>query len=138
MNIKDKIREADDLLRLEYPIAEWDVTLELRSPSVQTRRDIVSRYTSTNEATGIAEVDLVEMQFALILAMAYEPGATEPLFDEDDMEWLREKNGEVVWGLAEACMKMTGLSTSEDDQPGLEQIEAGKESSSETETSETS
>ena len=90
MSIKDKIRAADDLFRQCREVPEWDVTLELRSPSVGTRRDIIKRYTNINEITGEQELDIVEMQFALMLAMVYDPdGDDTPLFEEEDMEWLK-------------------------------------------------
>jgi hypothetical protein len=139
--IKDKIKTANDLLSQERPVPEWDVTLELRSPTVGTRRDILKAYTTVNAVTGEQEVDLVEMQFSLMLAMVYEPGGAGPLFEDSDREWLVEKNGSVVWGIAEECMTLAGFTNPDPDAangPVDEQVDAGKALSSTTPASETS
>jgi len=138
--LKDKIKAAQDLITRSRPIPEWDVDVELRSPTVGTRRDIVKRYTTTN-ADGDTEVDLVEMQFALMLAMVFEPGAEvgATLFDDVDTEWLVDKNGDVVWTLAQECMELAGFVGGDATESAEEaQIDAGKASSSETAPSETS
>lgn len=141
-SIKDKIKAAKDLVSETREVPEWGVEIELRSPTVGTRRDILKAYTKTNAVTGEQEVDLVEMQFSLMLAMVYAPGDDGPLFEDEDRDWLVDKNGSVVWGIAEECMVLAGFTNPDpdpnSDNPAEEQVDAGKAPSSTTPASETS
>jgi len=137
--LKDIIKSADDLLRQCWEVPDWPnpegdggVMLELRTPSVKRRSGLLKAF--TNES---GEIDMGAMQLALVKEMVFDPEAAKgeedtPLFDEDDMEWLEEKSGSAVWGIAQECMFIAGFQEREDGSgEGAETdlVEAGKASS---------
>jgi hypothetical protein len=119
--LKNLILEQDDIARVTYQVPEWvdpdsgeGVLLELRSPTVRRRQEIMKQYQIRNPATGEAEVDLVELQMSLVLEMVFDPnpeaGAEdEPLFSEEDRDSLGGKNGTAMWELAQECLRVAGF-----------------------------
>jgi hypothetical protein len=125
--LKNLILEQDDLTRVMYQSETWidpdtgeGVMLELRSPSVRRRQEIMKQYQVKNPATGEFEIDLVDLQMALVLEMVFDPHPDfgqedEPLFSEADRDALAEKSGNAVWDLSQECMVVAGFLERETD-----------------------
>ncbi len=140
--LKDMILDQDDLSKVLYPVEQWvnqatgeSVVVELRSPSVRRRQQIMKQYQTRNTKTGEVEIDLVDLQMALLFEMVFDPEPEkgeedEPLFCAEDVERLEAKNGVAVWELAQECLRVAGFVERESDESvGAEQalVNEGKD-----------
>lgn len=100
IDIKNKIRAAQDTRSQIEPVPEWDVTVELRSITAKERGKMMAA--SVNEDGGT--VNFGALYPLMLIAGAFDPESGEQLFTQDDVEWLGEKNGEVVERLAKIIM----------------------------------
>ena len=119
--LRDIIRDVDDLSKQSWTVEEWvdpdtgePVVLELRSPTVRRRSELLKQFRDDN-----GMVDLGEMQLGLVREMSFDPvpdegQENEPLFAVDDLEWLADKSGTAVWKIAQECMFIAGLQERED------------------------
>ena len=120
-NLKNIILESNDLTTVMWQVDEWidpdsglGVILELRSPTVQRRQQIMRQYQIKNAVTGEAEVDLVDLQMALVLEMVFDPNPEkgeedEALFSEEDRDALGNRNGTAMWSVAQECLRVAGF-----------------------------
>ena len=122
--LADQIRAAHDVSAELYDIPEWDVTVELRSMSARQRAAFASNVAFT--ADGGVQMDATRVEVlwgAVIQACCFDPDNGEPVFTEEDIEWvMAEKNANVVDSLANACLAVSGMGA---DSEG----DAGKDSS---------
>ena len=108
MSIRDKVAAADDRQTEVVTIPEWDVTIELRSPTVNERADLIREFTDDDGRT-----DYAAMYAALVIATCHDPETGDKAFTAEDAAMLREKNGRVVNDLFEAAQLIAGLSPSQ-------------------------
>ena len=122
--LADQIRAAHDVSAELYDIPEWDVTVELRSMSARQRAAFASNVDFTADGGVQMDANRVELMWgAVIQACCFDPDNGEPVFTEEDIEWvMAEKNANVVDSLANACLAVSGMGA---DSEG----DAGKDSS---------
>ena len=123
-SIRDKIQAVDDGSADLYEVAEWGVTVEIRSMTARSRAHFVAEMASEDGTVGgVNDPDrIVGMWWHVIGQTCYDPDTGERAFDDGDDSWLFEKNARVVNDLANACMAASGLT---EEAAG----EAGKDSS---------
>lgn len=95
-SLKDRIRAAT-IKGTAYKVPEWNATIELRSMSV-----------AQVEKLG----DLPDDDDGMVVTLAatcYDPDTGEPLFDNDDAEWLKEQPLCVMEPLFRAAMAASGI-----------------------------
>ena len=125
-SLRDAIRAADDLEKELVPIPEWGgVTVEVRSMSAGVRVRTLRSARAFD-----AETDAVAIYPSLVIECCFDPETGEKLFEAGDEEWLLEKSVAALERLATAAMRVSSLSA--------EAVEAGKDDSSPTPTSDTS
>lgn len=122
--LADQIRAAHDVSAELYDIPEWNVTVELRSMSARQRAAFASNVDFTADGGVQMDANRVELMWgAVIQACCFDPDNGEPVFTEEDIEWvMAEKNANVVDSLANACLAVSGMGA---DSEG----DAGKDSS---------
>ena len=123
-SIRDKIQAVDDGSADLHEIPEWDVVVEIRSMTARSRAQFVAEMASEDGTVGnVNDPDrILGMWWHVIGQTCYDPESGERAFEDDDHEWLFEKNARVVNDLANACMAASGLT---EEAAG----EAGKDSS---------
>ena len=110
-SIRDKIQAVDDGSADLHEIPEWDVTVEIRSMTARSRAQFVAEMASEDGTVGnVNDPDrILGMWWHVIGQTCYDPDSGERAFEDDDHEWLFEKNARVVNDLANACMAASGL-----------------------------
>ena len=104
MSLKDKIKSASDRESRTVTIPEWDVTVEVRSPTVRERSALIESFSDDD-----GKIDYTGMYTSLLIATVYDPESGEPAFTADDAEMLSEKSGTVVNDLFEVAQEVSGL-----------------------------
>jgi hypothetical protein len=115
--MRDLIFGSDDLVSELVDVPEWGVTIELRTPTVARRGELISEFISEN-----GKIDYVRMYPALVVSTACVPGTEEPLFSREDIEALANKSSLAMERLGKVAVQLSGL----DD--AAEKVEVGKES----------
>lgn len=110
-SIREAIQAADDGSADLYEVPEWDVTVEIRSMTARSRAQFVAEMASEDGTVGnVNDPDrILGMWWHVIGQTCYDPDSGERAFEDDDHEWLFEKNARVVNDLANACMAASGL-----------------------------
>ena len=110
-SIREAIQAADDGSADLHEIPEWDVTVEIRSMTARSRAQFVAEMASEDGTVGnVYDPDrILGMWWHVIGQTCYDPDSGERAFEDDDHEWLFEKNARVVNDLANACMAASGL-----------------------------
>ena len=117
--LRDKILQFDDIEVETVTVPEWGgVTVELRTPTVQARGELISQFMKD---TG--KIDYVRMYPALVVATSYDPETGEQLFTNDDVDALTLKSSKAMERLGEVAIKLSGLENA------AERIDAGKDAS---------
>ena len=125
MSIIDKIKQARDAEAEQYDIPEWDVSVEIRSMSARQRANM----NNVIEDEGTASERQELMWGYLLCSCVFDPETGDPVFTEDDMEWLlTDKSFAVIDKLTAKCLEVSSVNREAVD-------EAGK-SSSDSPTSE--
>jgi len=107
MSLRDQIADAQDLYAETVEVPEWNVTIEMRTPTLAERSTMVRRFVKDD---GSAAIDnLAEMFPALLIATCFDPETGEALFTEADADLIRSKNGAVVERLAQVALRLAGL-----------------------------
>jgi hypothetical protein len=107
MSLRDQIANVDDLYSESVDIPEWNVTIEMRTPTLAERSAMVRRFVRDD---GTAAIDnLGEMYPALLVATCYDPETGVALFTESDFDLIRSKNGATVERLAQIALRLSGL-----------------------------
>ena len=123
-SIREQVRGVEDGSADLYEVAEWGVTVEIRSMTARSRAHFVADMASEDgTVAGVNDPDrIIGMWWHVIGQTCYDPDTGERAFDDGDDSWLFEKNARVVNDLANACMAASGLT---EEAAG----EAGKDSS---------
>ena len=110
-SIREAIQAADDGTADLHEIPEWDVVVEIRSMTARSRAQFVAEMAS--EDGTVANVNdpdrIIGMWWHVISQTCYDPDSGERAFEDDDQQWLFDKNARVVNDLANACMAASGL-----------------------------
>ena len=123
-SIREQIQAADDGTAELHEVPEWGVVVEIRSMTARSRARFVADMASEDGTVGgVNDPDrIIGMWWHVISQTCYDPDSGERAFEDDDQQWLFDKNARVVNDLANACMEASGLSDEAVD-------EAGKDSS---------
>lgn len=104
-NLRDKILAASDLSHEDVEVPEWGVTIRVVSPTVRERARIVSAFMGPD-----GQPDIEKMYPALVIATASDPETGERLFTQDDTEALSGKSGKAMELVAQAALRVAGMS----------------------------
>lgn len=115
MSIIDKIKQARDTEAESYTIDEWDVTVEIRSMSARQRANM----NTVIEDDGTAAEKHELMWGYLLCSCVFDPTSGDPVFTEDDMEWLlSDKSFAVIDRLTAKCLEMSSVNREAVDEAG--------------------
>jgi hypothetical protein len=122
--LAEQIRAAHDVSSELYEIPEWEVTIELRSMSARQRAAFASNVDFTADGDVELTGNRVELMWGTVIqSCCFDPDNGEHVFTAEDIDWLMaEKNANVVDGLANACLAVSGMGADSDG-------DAGKDSS---------
>jgi len=105
MEIRERIRQADDLQKEKCVVSEWDnVEIEIRGMSGKQRSDLIA---VAIDEDGNVRMDRVYPD--LLLATVFDFKG-EKVFKPEDREWLTDKAGKVLERLALIACKLSGIS----------------------------
>lgn len=105
MSLRDKILKAADLSHEDIEVPEWGVTIRVVSPTVRERARIVAAFMGPDGTP-----DIEKMYPALVIATASDPETGDRLFTDDDAEALSAKSGKAVERVAQAALRVSGMS----------------------------
>ena len=104
MSIRDKIRKAQDRTSQIVEVPEWGVTVEVRSMTGTQRSAIVTALTSDEDNK------MEALWGGMLVSCIYDPETGDPVFKEDDAEWLlNEKSSTVLDRLSNVCLQVAGI-----------------------------
>jgi hypothetical protein len=122
--IKQKIRAASDLARELVEVPEWDVTIEVRSMSARQRSLFAATIESGQNETDVTQ-RLERLWSSVFLTCLFDPETNEPLFGDEDMDWLFvEKSGVVIDRIANVCLEVSGLKEKAVDEAGKSSLDS--------------
>lgn len=115
MSIAEKIKAARDSRSESFTIPEWDVTVEIRSMSARQRANM----NNVIETDGTA-ADKQELMWGYLLcSCVFDPQSGDPVFTEDDMDWvLTDKSFAVVDRLTAKCLDVSRVDRGAVDEAG--------------------
>lgn len=105
--LRDTILAAQDLKTESIEIAEWGVTLTVRTLNVRQRGEIEAVLASCKDANGRLQ-DTGRFYAALVVAGVVDDGG-QPVFSKSDRDALMAKAGDAVGRIAEAVARLAGL-----------------------------
>jgi hypothetical protein len=115
VSIIDKIKQARDTEAESYTIDEWDVTVEIRSMSARQRANM----NTVIEDDGTAAEKQELMWGYLLCSCVFDPTSGDPVFTEDDMEWLlSDKSFAVIDRLTAKCLEVSSVNREAVDEAG--------------------
>ena len=115
MSIIDKIKQARDAEAERYEIPEWDVAVEIRSMSARQRANM----NNVIEDDGTASEKQELMWGYLLCSCVFDPQTGDPVFTEDDMEWLlTDKSFAVIDKLTAKCLEVSSVNREAVDEAG--------------------
>ena len=104
MSIREKIRKAQDRTSQIVEVPEWGVTVEVRSMTGSQRSAIVTALTSDEDNK------MEALWGGMLVSCVYDPETGDPVFKEDDAEWLlNEKSSTVLDRLSNVCLQVAGI-----------------------------
>jgi len=115
--LADKIRQSDDRVVEIIDVPEWDVKIELRSMTALQRSLMQVEWADTEEQSAAVLYQTV------LQHCCFDPDTGDQVFNEEDSEWiLAEKSAQVVDRVAQACLKVSGLSADSIDESGKDSL----------------
>ena len=110
-SIREAIQAADDGTADLHEIPEWGVVVEIRAMTARSRAQFVAEMASEDGTVGnVNDPDrIIGMWWHVISQTCFDPDLGERAFEDDDQQWLFDKNARVVNDLANACMAASGL-----------------------------
>ena len=110
MNIKDKIKAAKDIQSEIINIKEWGTKIEVRSMTGAQRAKILNTDIEVDsKQPNPSRVMFEKLYPDIIIACAFDPKTGEAIFEDQDKDWLMEKNCGPIEHLALAGMRLSGL-----------------------------
>jgi len=115
-SLRDKIQSTPDGAAEVMDVSEWDVKIEIRSMTARTRAKMLRQSLNADN-----ELDFEILYPAVLIACCFDPEDGTAVFESGDVDWINEKASGPVERLAQAVMRLSGLTK--------EAVEAGKEDS---------
>ena len=104
-SIREQILGAKDIRSESVAVSDWGVTVEVRGLNGTQRARLMK---NGFDARGV--VDFERLYPELIIASTFDPATGQPVFEEADREALNAKSGAALEQLAQAAMRISGLS----------------------------
>lgn len=104
-NIREQILGAKDIRSETVAVPDWGVTVEIRGLTGTQRARLMK-----NGFDARGTVDFERLYPELIIASTFDPATGQPVFEEADREALNAKSGAALEQLAQAAMRISGLS----------------------------
>lgn len=115
MSIINKIKQARDTESESYEIPEWDVTVEIRSMSARQRASMNNVIEEDVSASQRQEL----MWGYLLCSCVFDPSSGDPVFTEEDMDWvLTDKSFAVIDKLTAKCLEVSSVNREAVDDAG--------------------
>lgn len=118
MSLRDTILATDDIQAEQVEVPEWGVTVEVRGMSGADRAAIME---SAMDDGG--NVSFTRFYPDIVILTAYDPETGERVFVDGDQDAVMAKNGRAVDRIAEAGLRLSGMTEDA-------RTEAGKDSPS--------
>ena len=111
--LSDIIRQSDDRAVETIDVPEWGVKLEIRSMTALQRSEMQVEWAAQEESSAAV------LYQAMLQNCCFDPDTGDAVFDDEASEWLlAEKSAEVVDRVAQACLRISGLSQDSIDESG--------------------
>ena len=104
MNLKEKIKNAQDILTEVVHVPQWDADVEVRTMSALRRAQLL-----TLCADDSGQMIMDRFHAGVLVACCFDPESGEKLFTDADTEWLMEKSSGAIDLLATKAMELSGL-----------------------------
>ena len=105
MPLKDRILSAADIPREQMEVPEWGrVTVEVRGLSGECRARLLSE-----AFTAAGKPDLVRIYPRLCIYGVFDPETGERIFADGDEAAVNAKSGAVLERIAQAVMRLSGM-----------------------------
>ncbi|MDB4948896.1 MAG: 66, gp66 [Gemmatimonadetes bacterium] len=103
-NLRSRILEAVDIRRETVEIPEWGTAVEVRGLTGTQRAKLMK---TGFDAKGAA--DFEKLYPELIISSTFDPATGEAVFSEADRDALNGKSGAALERIAQAAMRLSGL-----------------------------
>lgn len=103
-NLSAKIFAASDIESELVEVAQWDVTLLVKSITAKDRAVMISGSVENN-----GEFRLEEILPDLVIASCYDPETGEKVFQSQDRDALMAKSAAPIEQLAQVAMRLSGM-----------------------------
>jgi hypothetical protein len=116
VSISQKIQARNTLNKESIYIADWDVTIEVRSMSARQRATLQSVISADNSSTGDKQE---QMWTFLFCNCCFDIETGEPVFSAEDMEWLLDQSAFTpIDQLATKCLEVSAIGKKASDDLG--------------------
>lgn len=102
-SLRDRIKANATVFPTET-VEAWGQTVEVRSMTVAEQARLVDKFTRVDGTR-----DVGGWVPAVIVATCFDPQTGEPVFTDDDVDWLRAQPASAVDGVATAGLRVSGL-----------------------------
>lgn len=104
-SLRERILSASDIRRETVQVPEWGVAVEVRGLTGAQRAKLMK---NGFDARGTA--DFEKLYPELLIVSSFDPQTGEPVFTEADRDALNAKSGSALERVAQAAMRLSGLS----------------------------
>jgi hypothetical protein len=117
-DLRNKIRTIEDRKYKDVYVKEWDEKFTLQSLTAAQNGKLQRLFLPEPATRGRKQVDKYPYIHATAMVMAVvDPETKEPIFTQEDVYWLKEKNAGALQTIYDAVSDMNNLS--EEDQEEL-------------------
>ena len=113
MSLRDQILSADDITSELVEVPAWGVTIEVRSMDGRSRTRLIK---SAADAEG--NVDVERLYPEVVILCSHDPVTGERIFDENDREALLAKSAGALEIVAQAALRVSGMTPDALDEAG--------------------
>jgi hypothetical protein len=104
--LRDRILNADDVGHEVVDVPAWGVKLEVRSMTGRERATMIERFIDDS-----GQMNVKDLYPSLIIACAFDPDSGEQVFSQADHDKLNDKNAAALEVVAQAAMRLSGISS---------------------------
>ena len=127
--LSEKIKAASDGTAELYDIPEWGVKVEIKSMTARSRAHFVGEMGGEDVERTPERIE--SLWWHIILTTCYDPDTGERVFDDEDRDFVFEKNALVVENLANKCLEVAGLTQDAEDDMGKDSSDSPTEADGE-------
>lgn len=113
MSLRELIFAADDTESEIVTVPQWGVDIEVRSMTGKERAAFLESFTDED-----GQVRWDALYPSLIIATSYDPETGEKVFHPDDHDALNSKSGAALEKVAQAGMRLSGMSEKAEESAG--------------------